>query len=114
MLDPGGDISNVIIGKGKEPLVQEESFAADADPPMDILPNREAIDCVLSSQVTNLTLAAVVIFPAVHGLTLSEHLSRQYVTSMVNTMDQNTEDSTSGKVVLFVKFSPFVVLLTHA
>jgi hypothetical protein len=62
-LDPGGDIPNLIIGKDKEPMVQEESFAADADPPIDILPNREAIDCVLSSQVTNPTLAAVVIFP---------------------------------------------------
>jgi hypothetical protein len=37
-LDPGGDPSNIIIGKVKEPMVQEESFAADADPPMDILP----------------------------------------------------------------------------
>jgi hypothetical protein len=105
-LDPGGDVSNVKIGKVKEPMVQEESFAADADPPMDIVPNHEAIDYFLSSQVTNLTPAAVVIFPAVHRLTFSEHLSRQYVKSMVNTMDRITEDSTSGKVVLFVKFRP--------
>jgi uncharacterized protein (UPF0212 family) len=35
--------------------------------------------------------------PAVHRLTLSEHLSRHYAKSMVNMMDQNTKDSTSGK-----------------
>jgi hypothetical protein len=64
-LDPGKEISNVIIAKIKEPMVQEESFAADAGPPMDILPNHEAIDCVLPSQVINLTLAAVEISPAV-------------------------------------------------
>jgi hypothetical protein len=96
-LDPGGDTNNVIIGKVKEPMVQEESFAADAEPPMDILPNREDIDCVLPNQVINQTLAAVEISPAVHGLTLSEHLARHYAKSMVNMMDRNTIDSTSGK-----------------
>jgi hypothetical protein len=96
-LDPGWDTSNVIIGKVKEPMVQEESFAADADPPMDILPKHEAIDCVLPSLVINLILTAVEMSPAVHGLTLSEHLSRHYAKYMVNTMDRNTKDSTSGK-----------------
>jgi hypothetical protein len=96
-LDPGGDTANVIIGKVKEPMVQEESFAADADPPMDILPKREAIDCVLPSLVIDLIPTAVEMSPAVHRLTLSEHLSRHYSKSMVNTMDQNTKDNTSGK-----------------
>jgi hypothetical protein len=78
-------------------MIQEDSFAADAEPPMDILPNHEDIDCVLPNQVIILTLAAVKISPVVHGLTLSEHLARHYAKSMVNTMDRNTKDSTSGK-----------------
>ena len=94
-LDPGEDQS--IIGKVEEPMVQEDTLADDADSPMDILPNREAIDCVLSSQMINPTPAAVEISPAVQGLTLNGLLSRQYVKSMVNTMDWNTKDSTSGK-----------------
>jgi hypothetical protein len=99
-LDPGGDTSNVIIGKVKE---LEESFAADADPPMDILPNREAIDCVLPSLVINLIPTAVEMSPAMHGLTFSKPLSRHNAKSMVNMMDQNTKDSTSGKGCTCIK-----------
>jgi len=148
-LDPGED--KAIISKVEEPIVQEDTLADDADSPMDILPNCETIDCVLSAQVINPTPAAVEISPAVQGLTLngqlstqvinptpaaveispsvqgltldghlytkmifptptavefslseqgltfSELLSSQNVKSMVNTMDWNTNDSTSGK-----------------
>jgi hypothetical protein len=110
-LDPGGDTSNVINGKVKE---LEESFAADADPPMDILPNREAIDGVLPSLVINLIPTAVKMSPAMHGLIFSKPLYRHNAKSMVNTMDRNTKDSTSGKLVLFMKFHPIVMLPTHA
>jgi hypothetical protein len=68
-------------------MVQGESFTAtDADPPMDILPKREAIDCVLPSLVIEPILTAVEMSPTVHGLTLSEHLFRHYAKSMVNTI----------------------------
>jgi hypothetical protein len=131
-LDPGED--KAIISKVEEPIVQEDTLADDADSPMDILPNCEAIDCVLSAQVINPTPAAVEISPAVQGLTLDGHLftkmifptpaavefslseqgmtfsellSSQYVKSMVNTMDWNTNDSTSGKSSAICEFSSY-------
>jgi hypothetical protein len=94
-LDPGEDES--FIGKVEEPMVQEGTLADEADSPVDILPNREAIDCDLSTPMIKPTPTAVEISPAVQGLTFSGLLSRQLVKYMVNTMDWNTKDSTRGK-----------------
>jgi hypothetical protein len=72
--------------------------SANINIPMDILPKREAIDCVLPSLVINLIPTSVKMSPAMHRLTFSKPLSRHNAKSMVNTMDRNTKDSTSGKI----------------
>jgi hypothetical protein len=61
----------------KEPIVQEDTFAADANPPMDTLPNRQSIDSLASNQLIIPPPAAVKISPAVQGVTLNGSLSRQ-------------------------------------